>query len=241
MNMTQMNPGVAGGPVGGGMVMMNSGSPAIPGNNGGSSSETIKVLLNTYIYEYFIKLGHYELAKSLLAEKGLEIRTRPPVKPSPGRRKDNEVNGVDGDSMDTDSKDDIPDDLPRPLHAGDGNTPGSGFLYEWFCIFSDLFAAHQKKGGQGGNVGAAAQYLIQHQVPRHFLSLLPSQTALTLIEHATDARKPTKPESRPGPRHDAEPVHACWNGTKRHDEWQRPQRSKDVSSHTMRRTLEHQP
>ena len=164
MNMPQMNPAVAGGPVGGGMGMMNTGSPAMQVNNPGLSPEAIKAQLNTYIYEYFLKLGHFDIARSLLSEKGFEIRTKAPVKPSPGRRKENEVNGVDADSMDTDAKDEIPDDLPRPSHAGDANTSGSGFLYEWFSIFSDLFAAHQKKGGQGGNMGAAAQYLMQHQV-----------------------------------------------------------------------------
>ncbi|EXJ92567.1 hypothetical protein A1O3_01119 [Capronia epimyces CBS 606.96] len=170
MNMASMNPSaVAGGPVGGGMSMMNNGSPATQANNnnGNTSPEQVKAQLNTYIYEYFIKLGHYDIARSLLREDKFEIRTRPPVKQSPGRRKDVEVNGVDGDSMDTDVKEDIPDDLPRPMHVGEANTPGIGFLYEWFSIFSDLFTAHQRsskmQSGQAQTMNAAAQYLIQHQ------------------------------------------------------------------------------
>ncbi|EXJ70304.1 uncharacterized protein A1O5_06372 [Cladophialophora psammophila CBS 110553] len=167
MNMTGMNPAAMapGGPVGGGMIMMNNGSPATQVNMS-SSPEQLKAQLNTYIYEYFLKLGHYDLARSLLREEKFEVRTKPPVKQSPGRRKDVEVNGVDGDAMDTDVKDDIPEDLPRPMHVTDANTPGIGFLFEWFSIFSDLFTAHRSskmQGGQGGNMGPAAQYLIQHQ------------------------------------------------------------------------------
>ncbi|ETI28591.1 hypothetical protein G647_01041 [Cladophialophora carrionii CBS 160.54] len=167
MNMAGMNPAAmaAGGPVGGGMIMMNNGSPATQVNVG-NSPEQVKAQLNTYIYEYFLKLGHYDIARSLLREKEFELRTKPPVKQSPGRRKDAEVNGVEGDAMDTDPKDDIPDDLPRPMHVGDASTPGVGFLFEWFSIFSDLFTAHRSskmQGGQGGNMGTAAQYLMQHQ------------------------------------------------------------------------------
>lgn len=183
MNMTQMNAaGVAGGPVGGGMVMMNSGSPAIPANSGsGMPPEHIKTQLNTYIYEYFLKLGHYDIARSILNDKGVTIHTRPPVKQSPGRRKDGEVNGVDADAMDTDLKDDIPDDLPRPGHLGETTIPGIGFLFEWFSIFSDLFSAHRGGKGPTGNMGPAAQYLMQHQVTPHLISM----TALTDFTHRT--------------------------------------------------------
>ena len=167
MNMPGMNPAAmaAGGPVGGGMIMMNNGNPATQVNN--TSPDHIKAQLNTYIYEYFLKLGHYDLARTLLKEEKLELRTKALVKASPGRRKDTEVNGVDGDAMETDVKDDIPEDLPRPLHVSDANAPGMGFLFEWFSIFSDLFTAHRSskmQSGQGGSMGTAAQYLMQHQV-----------------------------------------------------------------------------
>ncbi|KAK5209406.1 hypothetical protein LTR99_007833 [Exophiala xenobiotica] len=165
MNMTGMNPpATAGGPVGGGM-MMNNGSPAMQVNTS-PSPDQVKAQLNTYIYEYFLKLGLYDHARRLVNEDKFEIRTKPAVKQSPGRRKDGEVNGVDADAMDTDIRDDIPDDLPRPMHAAE-NTPGIGFLFEWFSIFSDLFTAHQRsskmQGGQTVNMGPAAQYLLQHQ------------------------------------------------------------------------------
>jgi hypothetical protein len=158
----------AGGPVGGGMMMMNNGSPATQVNNVGNSPDQIKAQLNTYIYEYFLKLGMYKVAKDLLREEKFEIRVKPPVKQSPGRRKDAEVNGVDGDAMDTDMKDELPADIPLPMHVGEFNTPGIGFLFEWFSIFSDLFTAHRSnkmQGGQApGGMGTAAQYLMQHQV-----------------------------------------------------------------------------
>ncbi|KIX06439.1 uncharacterized protein Z518_04415 [Rhinocladiella mackenziei CBS 650.93] len=168
MNMAGMNQAaMGGGQAGGGMMMMNNnGSPAMQVNSS-SSPEQVKVQLNTYIYEYLLKLGHYDIARSLLREEKFELRVKPSVKQSPGRRKDAEVNGVDGDAMDADVKDDIPDDLPRPVHVGDASTPGIGFLYEWFSIFSDLFTAHQRsskmQGSQAGNMGPAAQYLMQHQ------------------------------------------------------------------------------
>ncbi len=166
MNMAGMNPpATAGGPVGGAM-MMNNGSPAMQVNTS-PSPDQVKAQLNTYIYEYFLKLGLYDHARRLVNEDKFEIRTKPAVKQSPGRRKDGEVNGVDADAMDTDVRDDIPDDLPRPMHAAE-NTPGIGFLFEWFSIFSDLFTAHQRsskmQGGQSANMGPAAQYLMQHQV-----------------------------------------------------------------------------
>ncbi len=171
MNMAGMNPAVMapGGPVGGGMIMMNNGSPATQASLG-RGSEDIKSSLNTYIYEYFLKLGYYDIARSLLREEKLQLRTVP--KASPSRRKDVEVNGVDGDAMDTDIKDDIPDDIPRPQHFE--ASAGAGFLFEWFSIFSDLFTAHRSgkmQGGQGG-MGTAAQYLMQHQVCYCFSSWL---------------------------------------------------------------------
>lgn len=141
-------------------MMMNNGSPAIQPNT--NTPDQLRAMLNTYVYEYFLKSGHFEIARALVREDKFEIRTKPPVKQSPGRRKDGEVNGVDGDGMDLDQKDDIPDDLPRPIQE---SSPGNGFLFEWFSIFSDLYSAHRSSHKmQAGNVGPAAQYLMQHQV-----------------------------------------------------------------------------
>ena len=190
--------------------MMNNGSPATQPTSGSMSPEQLRAHLNTYIYEYFLKLGHYDIARSLLREDKFEIRTKPPVKQSPGRRKDTEVNGVDADAMDTDVKDDIPDDLPRPFTGEAASTPGIGFLYEWFSIFSDLYTAHSRssklQSGQPGNMGPAAQYLLQHHV-RH-LVVIDITHSLPCTEHATHAREPATPKHKP-PRHDEPPIHAC--------------------------------
>ena len=156
MNMAGMNVG-AGGPVGG-MMMNNNGGPGTPSNT--STSEHQKAHLNTCIYEYFLKLGMYDFARTLVKDPKFDIRIRHNVKTSPGRRKDGEMNGVDSDAMDMDAdlKDDIPDDLPRPHLPNEGQ--GQGFLFEWFCIFSDLFAAQRNKN----DATTARTYLNQTQV-----------------------------------------------------------------------------
>jgi hypothetical protein len=163
MNMAGVNPAMmgAGGPVGGGM-MMNNGSPAQLQQGQTSGNDLLKIQLNTHIYEYFLKLGCYDIARQLNSDDKFTFRKAPSLKQSPGRRKDGEVNGVDPDAMDTDLKDDYPDDIPRP--AGDGNaSSGMGFLFEWFSIFSDLYIAQSRSGKvPGGN--PAANYIAQHQV-----------------------------------------------------------------------------
>ncbi|KAK5950554.1 hypothetical protein OHC33_008497 [Knufia fluminis] len=152
-----MNP-AAGGPVGGGMMMMNNGSPAV--NAGMNSSDPMRMSLNTYIYDYLLKNGHFEIARSITRDDKFEFQQGP--KTSPGRRKDGEINGDGGDGMDMDQKDDVPDELPRP--RGWEGSQGNGFLFEWFSIFSDLFAAHRGGGKQNGSVNpAAAQYLLHEK------------------------------------------------------------------------------
>lgn len=141
---------------GAGMMMMNNGSPAMVPNME-NPPENMKIQLNTYIYEYLLKTGLHDVARTLSRE-GEKFKIRTASKQSPGRKKDNEVNGVDTDAMDLDST--IPDDLPRPL-CPESSAQGSGFLFEWFSIFSDIFAANSKKGN---NMGPAAQYLLHHQV-----------------------------------------------------------------------------
>ena len=157
MNAMGVNAG-AGGPVGGaGMMMMNNGSPANQPSMD-ATPEHMKAQLNTYIYEYILKLGLHDVARAM-AREGDKFKIRTASKQSPGRKKDGEVNGVD-DAMDLDMGIPIPDDIPRPS-CPDSNPGGSGFLYEWFSIFSDIFSAHSKKGT---NMGPAAQYLMHHQV-----------------------------------------------------------------------------
>ena len=151
--MAGVNPAAAGGPVGGGnMMMMGDGSPAMPSNGG---SEQTRVLLNTYIYEYFLKIGMHDVARMLSSQPD-KFKIQAAQKPSPGQRK-GEVNGVDSDPMDID-KMDLPDDLPRP-QLPSNSAQGAAFLVEWFGIFWDIFHASRK-----GGAGPAQQYLMHAQV-----------------------------------------------------------------------------
>ena len=172
MTMTGMNP-AQGGPVGG-MMMMNNGTPATPSNS--ESMDSMKQRLNTYIYDYFLNFGYHDHARALYRDDKFDISIKQTMKSSPGgRRKDGEINGVDENAMDTDSKDDlvIPDDLPRPHIPNE--CPGSAFLFDWFCLFQDIFrASAQRAKRPGQRDGTAAQtYLDQTQVsPLHPLQLL---------------------------------------------------------------------
>lgn len=144
-----------GGPVGGGpMANMNNGAgpgirPPMPGGDNRSQ-------LNTYIYEYFLKNEMYDCARSLL----LSEQPMSTVKDSPSRRREGEGAGEDGG--DGESKDDIdskrPDDLPAPNIPRD--TPESCFLYEWWCLFWDMFNA--TRGKADGR--AVLQYVNHTQV-----------------------------------------------------------------------------
>ena len=142
-----------GGPVGGGIPMMNNGAAGSRPPMGASMDG--RAQLNTYVYEYFLKNGMYDCARSLLnSDQPINI-----LKDSPGRRRDE--NGGD-DGADGDSKDDIdskrPADLPDPNLPKD--TPESCFLYEWWCLFWDMFNAQRGKG-EGRNV---LQYVTHTQV-----------------------------------------------------------------------------
>ena len=151
--MNAMNP-QAGGPVGGAMVMMNNVGMGTPSSNG--SQDGMKTQLNTFIYEYFLKLRHYDLARSLCKNDKFEITTSS-IKQSPGRRKDGDMNG----DVDMDPNDDIPDDLPRPVLNTEDS--GNGFLFDWFCLFQDMFQAHRNKGN-GQDANFARLYINQTMV-----------------------------------------------------------------------------
>jgi hypothetical protein len=146
-NMANMNP--MGGPVGGAPVsMMNNGAINPQGGPGPGAPRQQQVndnqrgVLNTYIYEYFIRYGMYECARSLLSSDQ-QVNVHKDGKGGSG------VNGAGDDSMDTDHKEDLdsklPDDLPPPklpMPASD-----TSFLYEWFCLFWDIYNAQRQKSG----------------------------------------------------------------------------------------------
>ncbi len=170
MNVAGMNP-ATGGPVGGGMIMMmNNGNP--PHGASSSSHSDLKRRLDTYIYDYFLKNGHHEHARALHRDESIKLNTQPHTKPSPSRRRDAEMNGIDDNAMDTDSKDDankIPDDLPKPDVPDNAQ---SGFLYDWFGLFFDIYGASRNK--KPDDSSTASQYLQQTQVgpSSHLMSLL---------------------------------------------------------------------
>jgi hypothetical protein len=165
-NVNMANMGPMGGPVGG-PPMMNNGGVGAP-QPGGAQRQALqahqdnRALLNTYIYEYFLKSGMFEPARALL-NSDAQIKVQ---KDSPGGRRDENGNlignGLGDDHMDTDSKEDMdqkrPDDLPAPQIPMP--LPDSCFLYEWFCLFWDMLHA-QKAKGQNGPV---SQYVQNAQV-----------------------------------------------------------------------------
>ncbi|OLN81165.1 Transcriptional activator somA [Colletotrichum chlorophyti] len=152
-NLANMN--AMGGPVGAPVPMMNNGAVA-PQVAGGPRqmpvpTESQRTLLNTYIYEYFLRHQMFDCARSLLnGDHQVNV-----LKDGPNRRRDENGNlmgnGLGDDPMDTDSKDDIdaklPDDLPAPKLPMPASE--SSFLYEWFCLFWDIFHAQRAKGGSG--------------------------------------------------------------------------------------------
>jgi hypothetical protein len=70
--------------------------------------------------------------------------------------------GVNAEDADAESKDDIdskrPDDLPAPSLPREG--PESCFLYEWWCLFWDMFQAQRGKSDNRN----AVQYIAHTQV-----------------------------------------------------------------------------
>lgn len=149
--MANMNP--MGGPVGTApMPMMNNGAVNAQAAAAARQQQqgTDRGVLNTYIYDYFLRYGMYDCARTLLAsEQPINIKDK------------NAVNG--DDAMDTDSKDDIdsknPEDLPAPKLPMPNSE--SSFLYEWFCLFWDIYNAQRTKGSNNGSVN---QYVMHTQV-----------------------------------------------------------------------------
>ncbi|KAL9625429.1 MAG: hypothetical protein Q9160_000492 [Pyrenula sp. 1 TL-2023] len=157
VNMAGLNPHV-GGPVGGGAaaMMMNSASMAGQAPIPTSRDDMIK-RFNTYIYDYFIKSDHIECAKALVHNQ-IPMFLEDPAKTSPNRRRDGEVNGIEPDSMDADSKEEYkyPEDIPRPRVPG---PPQTAFIFEWFSLFHEMFMASRRKN-DGSPIGT---YISQSQ------------------------------------------------------------------------------
>ena len=119
----------------GGMAGMQAGANGAA-QRGQDDQPDYKVKLNTHIYDYLLKNELYDAARALLNSSSLVISTRQ----SPKRR----PNGLSGDAMDTDSKDNIdlkkPDDLPDAELQVNACFENS-FLLDWFTLFWEIFSA----------------------------------------------------------------------------------------------------
>jgi hypothetical protein len=167
-NVNMANMAGMGGPVGAAMPMMNNGGVAPQGGPRQQlpiNDNQQRPLLNTYIYEYFIRFGMFDCARALInGDHQVNV-----VKDGSG--KNILGNGLGDDAMDTDSKDDIegklPDDLPAPKLP---TSSDSSFLHDWFGLFWDMYSAHRSKAGNS----IVNQYVNHTQVRlSHPLALYP--------------------------------------------------------------------
>ncbi|KAK2600182.1 hypothetical protein QQS21_005056 [Conoideocrella luteorostrata] len=148
-NMGMANMNTMGGPVSGApMPMMNNGAmnPQMAAAAAAARQQQLdsqRGVLNTYIYEYFIRYGMHDCARALLlSEHQVNVHRD-------GTKGGNTANG--DDPMDTDSKDDLDSKLPEDLPPPKLPMPASdtSFLYEWFCLFWDIYNAQRVKTGNG--------------------------------------------------------------------------------------------
>ncbi|KAL1611940.1 hypothetical protein SLS60_000163 [Paraconiothyrium brasiliense] len=133
--MANMNAG--GGPLDGTPIMGNGQRQ--PGNG-----MDPRDLLNTYIYDYFMRTDNHKLAKAMLdADLNMNLKN----KPSPSGRN---VNGVDAG------------DLPLPNMPGNQATETS-FLLDWWVQFWDIFSAARGRQNKGSQYIAHARNVMQAQ------------------------------------------------------------------------------
>lgn len=157
-----MNGSNMGGPAN--LPLMNNG--AAGGGPQAHTGNDSRTRLNTYIYEYFLKNEQWDCARAMLScDLQLQVNSNS-VKNSPGRRRDengNLVNGAD-DHMESDVKGEggikRPDDLPAPDIPEIGD---STFLYDWWCLFWDMYGAQRNKSDSRPQT---LQYLNHTQVRR---------------------------------------------------------------------------
>jgi hypothetical protein len=93
------------------------------------ASNDSQMLLNTYIYDYFLRNEKYDLARAFYQSH--KCKTTPRVK----------QNGA----LDMDKRDNVPDDLPVPDVPSQG--PGDSSLLEswWQCFWDMYFVARGAK------------------------------------------------------------------------------------------------
>jgi hypothetical protein len=138
----QMNMGGMGGPVGGQQQQQpqqqNASTPT-SAVNANDPADTVK-RLNTYIYDYFLRNQHYDIARAMHQSSTMEIFTQP--KQSPNQRQ-NQPNGNDDNDADR------PKDLPDPAFQ---NTEGP-FLQDWWFQFWDIYHSRRNQGSKQSTLG----------------------------------------------------------------------------------------
>lgn len=196
-NMNAMGGAVGGAPMP--MGMNNANGPMAAAQQAAQRIDNTgnnRVMLNTYIYDYFLREGLYDCARALLNSD------QPPNvnKGSPGSRRDENGNvlgnGVGDDAMDTDSKDDVdskrPSDLPLPILSAQSETC---FLYEWFCLFWDMLMSQRKMGSGNNPPNAQVSQYIQHAQVSNSRVPAPNRPGIPTDPVATLATEP--PEAEP--------------------------------------------
>ena len=201
VNVANMNAMAGGAPMP--MGMNNANGPMAAAQQAAQRMDSTgnnHVMLNTYIYDYFLKEGLYDCARALLASD------QPPNvnKGSPGSRRDENNNllgnGVGDDAMDTDSKDDVdskrPSDLPLPILTAQSDTC---FLYEWFCLFWEVLVSQRKIGSGSNPQNPQVNQYIQHAQVNN-LRVPPSPLSPKSPWRSTDSfavLAPEPPEAEP--------------------------------------------
>ncbi|KAH7114065.1 hypothetical protein EDB81DRAFT_702709 [Dactylonectria macrodidyma] len=135
------------GSVGGGsMPMVNSRAVApktaprqlqVNGNN--------RTLLNTYIYDYFLHYGMFDCACAILNSDSKVNVLKHSRDSSLGNKGGFLGNDLGRGSIDPSLDSNHPEHLPAPNVPN--LSPDICFLYEWFCLFWDIFNARTDKGG----------------------------------------------------------------------------------------------
>lgn len=154
-NVTMANMNAMAGQVAGGMPMaMNNGVMPAAQQMPQPQTPSHRTMLNTYIYDYFVKEGLFDLARAMLnSEQQINVLQ----KDSPGRRE----NGAGDDPMDTDSKDEMD---KRPADLPPANIPimsDSAFLVEWFGLFWDMLNGNRSKPVGNNQVSTYIQHTQQ--------------------------------------------------------------------------------
>lgn len=172
MNTTGM-PGVRAPPA---QMNVNNGPQRRP--QGGRP--TGEIALDTYIYDYFLKMQMYDCAQALLNARN-DLNIRPAEADSPNRRPakhdldGNAVNGgdtnMDGSSntKKEEGEEDLRKTFPRP------QIPHEDFLLDWFLLFWDVYTA-SNSNGKGNATPIASAYVQATQVRSHHLTGNKEQT-----------------------------------------------------------------